>query len=523
MVDALLNPHSYTDLGWITGGRESGGVRTRLRDRALRRGAGLRLSALPLALALLLLPTVSFAQVAPPPPPSAVASFIGPRLPGEEALAEIEAQRERTRADLARIENDIRVSAEASRRLDEEMAALATDAERIRQAAIQAAAEQKSASAEIAASEERVGALSAQEGNLRGSLRERRAVLAEVLAALQRMTRTPPPALLVRPNDALGSVRSAILLGAVVPELREETVALLGDLDRLVSLKTELAGEKERFAEALQRGRDEEARLARLLAEKQVLEAAGRGRLGDEQRRAAELGSQAASISELVATLDREAESARAKAEARRRLAADAAAARARAERDAAAASPPETAPEPTPDPAAPPAGGYDVAALREAMTALAPSAAFSTMKGSLVPPVAGRRLLGFGEADAAGRRSSGQRFAARPGDVVTAPADAHVLYSGPFRSYGQLLILDGGDGYHIVLAGMSRIDVSVGQFVLSGEPLATMGAVRVASAADADLSADVSLYVEFRKDGNPVDPNPWWAARSSGRTRNDT
>ena len=114
--------------------------------------------------------------------------------------------------------------------------------------------------------------------------------------------------------------------------------------------------------------------------------------------------------------------------------------------------------------------------------------------------------------------------FAARAGDVVTSPADATVLYSAPFRSYGQLLILDAGDGYHIVLAGMGRIDVSVGQSVLAGEPLAVMGATRVASAAKTDMSsAEPSLYVEFRKDGKPVDPNPWWTDGSSGRTRNDT
>jgi len=45
------------------------------------------------------------------------------------------------------------------------------------------------------------------------------------------------------------------------------------------------------------------------------------------------------------------------------------------------------------------------------------------------------------------------------------------VVYSGPFRSYGQLLIINAGDGYHVLLAGMERIDVQLGQFVLAGEP----------------------------------------------------
>jgi septal ring factor EnvC (AmiA/AmiB activator) len=98
------------------------------------------------------------------------------------------------------------------------------------------------------------------------------------------------------------------------------------------------------------------------------------------------------------------------------------------------------------------------------------------------------------------------------------------VLYAGPFRSYGQLLILDAGDGYHVVLAGLSRISVTLGQSVLAGEPVATMGEARVAGAAAFEAgNAGPELYVEFRKDGKPVDPSPWWSERMSGRTGNDS
>ncbi|MGZ5862391.1 MAG: murein hydrolase activator EnvC family protein, partial [Methyloceanibacter sp.] len=96
----------------------------------------------------------------------------------------------------------------------------------------------------------------------------------------------------------------------------------------------------------------------------------------------------------------------------------------------------------------------------------------------------------------------------------ITAPADGWVVYAGPFRSYGQLLIINAGGGYHILLAGMSRIDVSLGQFVLAGEPVAVMGAVAPTSQGGKDTSRPV-LYVEFRKDGRPIDPDPWWAVAS--------
>ena len=117
-----------------------------------------------------------------------------------------------------------------------------------------------------------------------------------------------------------------------------------------------------------------------------------------------------------------------------------------------------------------------------------------------------------------------GDMVATQSTAIVTAPSDGSVLYAGPFRSYGQLLILNAGDGYHVVLAGMSRISVAPGQSVLAGEPVGAMGEARVASvSAQPPGNAAPELYVEFRKDGKPVDPAPWWADRHSGRTGNGT
>ena len=98
-------------------------------------------------------------------------------------------------------------------------------------------------------------------------------------------------------------------------------------------------------------------------------------------------------------------------------------------------------------------------------------------------------------------------RFSAQ----VTSPCDGWVVYAGEFRSYGQLLIINAGDGYHVLLAGLSQIDVQPGQFVLTAEPVGTMSGWSEEFAAVREVSGPV-LYVEFRKDGRPIDPDPWWA-----------
>jgi septal ring factor EnvC (AmiA/AmiB activator) len=519
----------------------------------------------------------------------------------------LDQQRRKTAADLAAVSQRIALTEETIRSLDAEIASLSEDGDRIRAALIEAAEAQKLASRQLDATESRIDALAVEEGAVKASLRERRGVLAEVLGALERMGRKPPPALLVKPQDALGSVRSAILLGAVVPAIRSETEILLADLDRLAGIRASIDAEMTRFAAELTRYREEEARLARLSTEKQRLEARSRDRRAAEAARNAELAAEATDLEGLIASLEADVERARAAEEAARvaererreaerqaelrrqeaeqraaeaeaaRLAAmeDAARQRAAAEAELAEAAPegePAVAKAPTepavvaeatdelpaiaqapdepaaiaeasePEPAdreeevevaalqppeAPSATAprdYDVASLRRDLVRLEPAAAFSTMKGRLSFPVAGKLLIGFGDRDDIGRQTTGASFAARPGDVVTAPADASVLYSGPFRSYGQLLILDAGDGYHVVLAGMERIDVESGQFVSAGEPVAAMGAKRLASVAVAEFGAsEPALYVEFRKDGKPVDPSPWWMDEPSGRTKNDS
>jgi septal ring factor EnvC (AmiA/AmiB activator) len=150
----------------------------------------------------------------------------------------------------------------------------------------------------------------------------------------------------------------------------------------------------------------------------------------------------------------------------------------------------------------------------------LVPAIAFADLRGRLRLPVNGTRIHEFGGPDGAGGTQKGLSIAARPGGSITAPCDGWVVYAGRFRSYGQLLILNAGGGYHVLLAGMERISVDLGQFVLTGEPVATMGGGSQASPAGASGPKQSVLYVEFRKDGAPIDPSPWWATDESEKVR---
>lgn len=140
------------------------------------------------------------------------------------------------------------------------------------------------------------------------------------------------------------------------------------------------------------------------------------------------------------------------------------------------------------------------------------PAIPFASARAKLPIPAQGRRALAFGERTQYGGQSKGIVVETRNGAQITSPSDGWIVYAGEFRSYGQLLIINAGDGYHILLAGLSQIDVQPGQFVLAAEPVGTMAGVATKSATAGQVGAPV-LYIEFRKDGRPIDPDPWWAS----------
>jgi septal ring factor EnvC (AmiA/AmiB activator) len=402
--------------------------------------------------------------------------------------AALEARQAESRQEYERIAREITLSDEKLAALDAEIAAARKDQATLTAAMIQAAKTERKLSEEVDAIGTRIATLREQETGLRQSLLAKRDVLAEVLGALQRMGLNPPPALLVRPDDALSSVRSAILLGAVVPELRKETEIVLAELTELSRLVRSIEAERTRLAATVTEQKEEQARLTRLIEEKTRLQKAGEQQRAEESRRAEELATHAGSLQELIGSLEGEITSLRQAREERQR-------------REA------EIASLPVPD-----------------ANRLGGGAQFKDLRGRLALPVSGRIARRFGGDDGNGATLQGDMVTTQSGAIVTAPVDGTILYAGPFRSYGQLLILDAGGGYHVVLSGLGRVNVSLGQSVLAGEPVGAMGETRVASVAALD-NGDTApkLYVEFRHDGKPVDPAPWWAASPSGRTKDDS
>ncbi|HEY9009382.1 MAG TPA: peptidoglycan DD-metalloendopeptidase family protein [Devosia sp.] len=395
---------------------------------------------------------------------------------------------------LEEIEASITLSNDRVTALKQEIADMQGDRAQQNAALIAAAQRVKTAEADIVAIEDRLGELIVQELEVRGRLDGSNASIANVLAALERISRNPPPALIVDPSDALGSARSAILISAILPELREKADAVMADLRHLGEIKQAALAEEEHLKANLEILEEEQLRIATLIAARKQSETIVSAELAAEQKSAEELAAKASSLKQLIADLTRQAGAVQQAAEA------------------TATAN----------------AGG-EVPALDKDTIRLAlannerqqPAVPFAQAKGWLTMPSAGVKVIDFGAGDGFGGISHGLSLVTRAEATVVAPADGWVLYKGDYLNYGQIVILNAGQDYTVLLAGLASVSVEIGQFVLMGEPVGSMGSRTIGRTVS--TSAGVSrptLYIEMRKNNEPVDPTGWWASNPETPTQ---
>jgi murein hydrolase activator len=402
-------------------------------------------------------------------------------------------QRADTETELRGVEDTLHQSDEQRRAIESEIDSVRTDRARLSAALIDTTAQVQDAERGAAAAADRLTSLNATADELSHSLERRRGVIADVLAALQRMGSNPPPAILVKPDDMSEAVRAAAVMGSLIPELKSEIEAARRDLDNLAKTRESIARERDALTEKGKALAAEKMRLAALIEARQQSLASAQDALGSQQQRAADLAKKAGSLKDLIARLDSES-------------AARQAAALAAHESEVAQANEIEAR--------AQAAQGAETPRLK-------PEIAFADAKGRVPLPAAGAILKTFGSPDDLGGVERGVSLATPAGATVSTPVDGAVLFAGAYRTYGKLLIIDAGGGYYVLLAGLDRINVQSGESVLAGEPVGVMGdgSTRMATAAAVGAARPV-LYIELRKDGTAIDPGPWWAKTDIEKAR---
>lgn len=385
------------------------------------------------------------------------------------------------RAELQQIQDSLAEGRARADQLHREIEKMSDDRAQQNAALIAAAQRVKLAEIEVEAMEERLSVLIDDEAEVRARLDGADTEISSLLAALQRIGRNPPPALIVKPNDALGAARGAMLLAAALPQLRTRANSVIEDLSAMTAIRQKASSEQDQLAANYAILSEEQLRIAVLIAARKQGVTRNSSELAANEREAEALAERGTALDQLIKTLTNRISAA---SETVTRVHVD----------------------------------QLNGISSKDIEIALAdtsrtePALPFAFIKGYLSTPSFGVTVTEFAKDDGFGGISNGLSIVTRAQAGVIAPADGWVAFAGEFLNYGKIIILDAGDGYSILLAGLDEISATPGQFVRMGEALGHMGSRTIGRAVT--TSAGVSrptLYIELRDENGSIDPTDWW------------
>jgi septal ring factor EnvC (AmiA/AmiB activator) len=417
-------------------------------------------------------------------------------LLGASAFAQTSPTPTPTPKELDAIQKQIEQSKAQQDALKAKAAALDKEIADLQAEAVRAAHEVQDTESQVTELEDTLAALSDEEKEKSAALEIERARLTQAVLALQRLSTQPREALLFSSETPIDAARTARLLGIITPELDARARSLQSDLNELHEMREQMAQERDQLAKAVTKLAKENDRLAGLIRKKGQAQKSTLAESASAEAKLQKLAGQAKNLQDLIERLNK------AKAE-----------------------TGPAAAPAPQNQQIASLAPGNAAPGAAQRMQQPAsfrnfPDAGRIDAKNPIFAPARGRILTHFGDATDTGGASKGLVLETRPGAQIVAPFDGRIAFEGPFRSYGQILIIEHGGGYHTVLAGLDRVDAVVGQWLLAGEPVGSMApvgapvyALKSADGGSGDVSAAgrPKLYLELRRNGQPVDPVPWF------------
>lgn len=391
------------------------------------------------------------------------------------------AEQPASNARLKELEGEIQKGQTEREQAAAHAAAIAHEAEQLRAELVVTASAAQEHEETLTDLEGRLFELDADVAAKQAALERTRQQTNGVIAALARMASNPTGALVGEPVPPADTVRTAILLRASVPNLDQAAHRLRDDLDALAKARQAAAAQKTKVAGTVEKLDADHKQLAALYSKRKAARDQAETESRETTARLAALAGEAADMRDLLVRLDAEQQRLKDEKEAMAR--------QAQADRDKRAQEEKQ-----------------EKQAKADAAKATAPPRLFSQAQGHMPLPARGDVAQHYGQMNEAGQPAKGIEIATRPGAEVVAPFDGEVAFAGPFRGYGLLLIIEHGEGYHTLLAGMARIDCQVGQHLVAGEPVGVM----------VDSEEKPLLYVELRRQGQPINPLPWFVARKS-------
>ena len=369
-----------------------------------------------------------------------------------------------TTGDLRRIEQQIQQERQAGQDSARKAQALSGEVKSVQKQMVQLAQSVQQKEDDLTRLENRLKQLQDRQKEVEKSLALSDKQLVQVATGMQTLALRPPELALIDINTPVDTIRSRMLMGYSIPVVNGTARKMRQDLAELTQLRGELQEQIVLIKSAQSQLSEQSTQMDRLLQQKALMQAQYQASRAQSDERVKALAAQAKDIKELLDRLEAE----------KKKVAYNLA-----RYQDKTAVSVPT--PQPTP----------------------VATGAFARAKGRLPFPIRGTITEHFGQTTLGGAHTKGMTVSGRAQAHVIAPFDGTVLFAGPFKSYGELIILDHGDNYLTLLAGMDHVHLAVGQDVLAGEPVGQM------------KSTKSDLYVEIRQDGQAIDPEPWFSKQS--------
>lgn len=308
--------------------------------------------------------------------------------------------------------------------------------------------------------------LIAQKQTIETSILADKSAMTQILAALQRIESNPPPALAVQPNDAADAARAGLLMSGLNKQLGERVDILRVSLEDLENFRVEIETKQSELDTTRQSVQSRQTSLRTRVTEKNQLERSLSADYGEAQAKREALAAEAQSLQELINRLEYSSR---------------------------------DIIPRIKPVPNAPSTQASSRAPLSQTtqpVTFDSGAVRFSASKGKLYSPVTGTLTKKYSSAH------PGISIAAAASAEVFAPAAGRVDFAGAFKNYGNVVIINVGDGYFVLLTGLGQLHVQGDSEVSAGDSVALM---------PVNSSSNEKLYIEVRKNGSTTDPVPWF------------
>ena len=314
--------------------------------------------------------------------------------------------------------------------------------------------------------------LSGQEKLIAADFRLRQRELSQLLQSMVKLSKVPPELVVAMPGDFSETMRTAKVLGLSSRALSQKADKVHVQLVKIHALQAKIRENSATIRDRKTSLEKDQLALKDKLSTRSELQKQLKTQQAGQEQQLARLSEESATLKDLLTQIE----------ENREKDEAD--------EADSPSITPKDKPKSPKPLTKRPKSGSTN----------------FTAAKGKISLPAEGKIFSFYGDKTEDGAQSRGINIETRESAQVTALFGGEVVYTGPFRDYGNLVIVRHEGNYHTLLAGLKRITAETGQTVLEGEPIGEMG----------NKKRETTLYVEIRKDNRPIDPMPWLSSGDS-------